>query len=242
MAYAIRAVAGKERSNKMKPTIYIIGDSTAGIKTEDKRPESGWGEHLYRYFSTAVKIDNRALNGRSTKSFREEGHFEEIQNLLNEQDFLIIQFGHNDQKVDDPSRFTEPSGAFKENLAFYVEAAKQKGAQPILLTPMTRRRFENNQIIFDEVEAYYQATKEVAEKLHVPMIDMLAITIDLMNRKGEEQSKSLYLHLEPGEHPNYPEGVTDNTHFNETGANTLASLVAQQLNEQVSALAPYYSN
>lgn len=161
---------------------------------------------------------------------------------MSEHDFLIIQFGHNDQKVDDPSRFTEPSGAFKENLTFYVEAAKQKGAQPILLTPMTRRRFENNQIIFDEVEAYYQATKEVAEKLHVPMIDMLAITIALLNKKGEEQSKSLYLHLEPGEHPNYPEGVSDNTHFNESGAYTLAGLVAQQLNEQVPAIAHYYSN
>ena len=104
----------------MKPTLYIIGDSTAANKLPEKRPESGWGEHLNQYFTDEILIDNRALNGRSSKSFIEEGHFERVSVVLREGDYLLIQFGHNDQKMEDAARYTDPYGSFQKNIKMFI--------------------------------------------------------------------------------------------------------------------------
>lgn len=225
----------------MKPTIFIIGDSTAASKLPEKRPESGWGEHLHHAFSDEVAIENHAVNGRSTKSFIDEGRFDIVKAAMKEGDFLLIQFGHNDQKKEDPSRYTEPFGAFQENLRCFIMEARAKKAIPVLLTPMTRRNFMNGEVDTEVVRDYYKAAKAVGEELDVPTVDMLGKTIGLLKEMGEEASAALYLHLEPGEHPNYPDGVIDNTHFNQTGAEQLAELVAEELNKKVTALKPYYT-
>ncbi|MFJ5762465.1 rhamnogalacturonan acetylesterase [Neobacillus sp. NPDC093182] len=212
-------------------TIYIAGDSTAAIKLPEKRPETGWGEAFHPYFKENVKIDNRAINGRSTKSFINEGHLAEIEKSMQPGDYLIIQFGHNDQKIEDPERGTHPYGDYQENLYQYIQAAFQKNAYPLLLTSVTRRKFEDDKIDNMSVGDYPQAMIQFAEKYHVPVLDIHKITTELMGKIGNEESKKYYLHLPRGQSENYPEGIIDNTHFNEEGAKKVAQLIIEAIQQ-----------
>ncbi len=212
----------------MKPSIHIIGDSTAAKKVPETRPESGWGEHLHLYLPDDFKIENAAVNGRSTKSFVDLGHFKFVDDALKTGDYLLIQFGHNDQKFDDPARFTEPFNSYQENLRNYVAAARAKDVTPIILTSVTRRAFDEGQLDPKALGDYPRAALEVAKELDVQTIDVFSLTQNLVQSLGDEKSKELYLHLAEGEHSNYPDGVFDDTHFNETGAKVVAELIAKE--------------
>jgi lysophospholipase L1-like esterase len=206
-------------------TIYIAGDSTAAIKLPEKRPETGWGEEFQSYFKQNIQIENRAINGRSTKSFIKEGHLAAIEKSIQPGDYFIIQFGHNDQKIEDPERGTHPYGDYQDNLVQFIQVAYQKNAYPLLLTSVTRRKFEDNKIDSMSVGDYPQAMIQFAEKYHVPVLNIHKITNEFMGKVGNEESKKYYLHLPPGQSDNYPEGITDNTHFNEEGAKKVAQLI-----------------
>jgi lysophospholipase L1-like esterase len=212
-------------------TIYIAGDSTAAIKLPEKRPETGWGEAFQAYFKENVKIENRAINGRSTKSFINEGHLAAIEKSMQLGDYLIIQFGHNDQKLEDPERGTHPYRDYQENLYQYIQAAYQKNAYPLLLTSVTRRNFENEKIDSMSVGDYPQAMIQFAGKYQVPVLDIHKITTEFMAKAGDEESKKYYLHLPPVQSENYPEGITDNTHFNEEGAKKVAQLIIEAIQQ-----------
>ncbi|MEH7493532.1 rhamnogalacturonan acetylesterase [Neobacillus niacini] len=212
-------------------TIYIAGDSTAAIKLPEKRPETGWGEAFQAYFKENVKIENRAINGRSTKSFIKEGHLAAIEKTIQPGDYLVIQFGHNDQKIEDPERGTHPYRDYQENLYQYIQAAYQKNAYPLLLTSVTRRKFENEKIDSMSVGDYPQAMIQFAEKYQVPVLDIHKITTEFMAKAGDEESKKYYLHLPPGQSENYPEGITDNTHFNEDGAKKVAQIIIKAIQQ-----------
>lgn len=226
----------------MKPTLYIIGDSTGANKLPEKRPESGWGEHLNQYFTDDILIDNRALNGRSSKSFIEEGHFERVSVVLREGDYLMIQFGHNDQKMEDAARYTDPYGSFQKNIKTFITTARDKKATPILLTPVVRRLFKDGLLDDSSAGDYYPAAIAIGIDQEVATLDMFAKTATLVKALGEERSTALYLHLKPGEHPNYPQGVVDNTHFSELGAHTVAEIVVKELKKQVPSLMPYLTS
>lgn len=212
-------------------TIYIAGDSTAAIKLPEKRPETGWGEAFQNYFKENVKIENRAINGRSTKSFINEGHLAKIEKSIQPGDYLIIQFGHNDQKIEDPERGTHPYGDYQDNLGKFIQVAHQKNAFPLLLTSVTRRKFEDEKIDSMSVGDYPQAMIQFAEKYRVPILDIHKITTEFMSTAGNEQSKKYYLHLQPVQSDNYPEGITDNTHFNEEGAKKVAELIIKTIQQ-----------
>lgn len=212
-------------------TIYIAGDSTAAIKLPEKRPETGWGEAFQSYFKENVKIENRAINGRSTKSFINEGHLAAIEQSIHPGDYLIIQFGHNDQKIEDPERGTHPYGDYQDNLFQFIQAAYQKNAYPLLLTSVTRRKFENDSIDVMSIGDFPQAMIQFATKNHVPILDIHNITTEFMGKIGNEKSKKYYLHLPPGQSENYPEGIIDNTHFNEEGAKTVAQLIIEAIQQ-----------
>jgi lysophospholipase L1-like esterase len=212
-------------------TIYIAGDSTAAMKLPEKKPETGWGEAFQAYFKENVKIENRAINGRSTKSFIKEGHLAKIENSIKPGDYLIIQFGHNDQKIEDPERGTQPYGDYQDNLSQFIQAAYQKNAYPLLLTSVTRRKFEDDKIDSMSVGDYPQAMIQFAQKNHVPVLDIHKITNEFMGKAGDEESKKYYLHVPPGQSYNYPEGITDNTHFNEEGAKIVAQLIIEAINK-----------
>ncbi|UJF15673.1 rhamnogalacturonan acetylesterase [Jeotgalibaca sp. MA1X17-3] len=225
--------------NERKPVIFIVGDSTAATKLPEKKPEAGWGEYLHEYFNSEITIQNDAMNGRSTKSFLEEGLFSEVEKKFQRGDYLFIQFGHNDQKLEDSSRYTQPFSEYQDNLKWMVQAAREKEVEPFIFSSVTRRAFEQSQVDQTNLGEYPQAALELAKKMNIKGIDIFSKSCSLLNKLGEEHSQLLFLHLEPEKNVNYPEGVADNTHFNERGAKMIAELVAQELKEQSTSLQKY---
>lgn len=212
-------------------TVYLIGDSTCANKQENKRPETGWGEMFQQHFKDGkVKIDNRALNGRSSRSFRDEGHWQKVLDVLKKGDYVFIQFGHNDQK-EGTERFAAPAD-YGKNLTRYIEEIRSKKAIPVLLTPVMRRRFNETGEFYDTHGEYPVVARTVAKDLKVALIDMHSGSETVIKRYGPEESKKLFLQLKPGENPNYPKGVEDNTHFSPLGAEEMAKLAAAGVREQ----------
>jgi lysophospholipase L1-like esterase len=212
-----------------KITVFIAGDSTASSKLAEKRPETGWGEAFQTHFKDHVIIDNRAINGRSTKSFINEGHLENIKRNIKSGDYLLIQFGHNDQKIEDPERGTHPYRDYQENLKAYVDVAHSANAYPVLLTPVTRRNFVGDKIDPKSVGDFPDAMLAFANDHHVPVLDIHRLTREWLDSVGKEDSITYFLHLSPSESENYPDGIHDNTHFNEKGAQAVAHLIVEAI-------------
>lgn len=208
------------------PTIFIIGDSLSATKLNSKKPETGWGELLHRYVPNHYVIDNHAVNGRSTKSFIDEGLFDTVKTLWKPHDVLLVQFGLNDQKKEDPSRYTDPFGSYSDNLSYFILQAQLADVKPILISSITRRIFIDKSILDGHTLGDYpEAMHLVAVKHKVAYVDMFQTSQAIVASLGVEQSKNLYLHLVPKEHTNYPDGIIDNTHLNEHGADVMASII-----------------
>ncbi|MFD1905377.1 rhamnogalacturonan acetylesterase [Paenibacillus rhizoplanae] len=155
------------------PTIYIAGDSTAAQKGGGEWPMAGWGEYLQQYVSRKVRIENRAINGRSTRSFLAEGRLADMERDFLPGDFLLIQFGHNDQKLEDPLRYTEPHTDYRENLKVFIDSARSRGSFPVLLTSVSRRRFTTDgEPDPQAVGLYPQVMREVAGETGTPLLDI----------------------------------------------------------------------
>jgi lysophospholipase L1-like esterase len=217
--------------------IYLAGDSTMAEKLPEKRPETGWGEELQQYFRAGeARVDNRAKNGRSTRTFIEEGRWQSIVDALVPGDYVFIEFGHNDASVEKTDRYT-PSDAYRANLERFVTDVRAKNARPILLTPVARRRFDAQGRVEESHPVYADLVREVARELKVPLIDMDHDSMQLLQRYGEEPSKKLFLILAPGESANYPQGLNDNTHFTPLGAEEMAKLAVAGIRKADSTLA-----
>ncbi|MES2180168.1 MAG: rhamnogalacturonan acetylesterase [Gemmatimonadota bacterium] len=203
-------------------TVWIAGDSTAAEKLASKRPETGWGEMLGQYFRPAeVRVANRALNGRSTKSFVSEGHWRAITDSIQAGDYVFIQFGHNDE----PGKASySPPDVFKKNLSQMIDEVQARGGLPVLMTPVVRRRFDANGRLENTHGEYPELTRAVATERKVPLIDMERGSAAVLQSFGADSSAKLFLQLAPGENPNYPEGVKDNTHFRPLGAELMARI------------------
>jgi len=199
-------------------------------------PETGWGMPLGTFFDTTVVVDNRAQNGRSTRTFLAENRWQPIVQALQPGDFVFIQFGHNDESTAHPDRYTPPD-AYRQNLIKFVTETRSRQATPILLTPVTRRYFDKDGHIKETHVAYSAATLAVAKDYRVLVVDMDKLSRELMQQLGNETSKLLFMHLAPSDHPNYPLGRSDDTHFNELGARKMAQLVVNDLRAQHLALA-----
>lgn len=210
-----------------KITIYLIGDSTMANKAVTAYPETGWGMPFAFMFDSSVVVDNRAKNGRSTRTFLSENLWQPVADNLKEGDYVFIQFGHNDESKEKTDRYTSPED-YKKNLLKFISETRLKNANPILLTPVTRRRFKDGKIQETHVE-YSPLVLQVAKDQNVPVIDLDKLSRELLQTFGEEQSKLLFLQLQPGEHPNYPEGKEDNTHFSELGARKMAQIVLKEI-------------
>jgi lysophospholipase L1-like esterase len=207
-----------------KTKVWLVGDSTCANKEIRAYPETGWGMPFTYFFDSTITVDNRAKNGRSTKSFRAEGLWAPILESLSEGDFVFIQFGHNDEGKEKVGRFTTPE-EFRANLLQYVTEARAKKAIPILLTPVARRTFDAAGNVVESHPVYADVVRQVAQSGGVALIDIDARSMTLLQEFGSNFSSLLYNHLAPGEHPNYPEGRKDDTHFNELGARKIAELV-----------------
>jgi lysophospholipase L1-like esterase len=211
-------------------TMFIAGDSTVTDQPADGYPYAGWGQMLPERLKADIAVSNHAFSGRSSKSFITEGRLEAILRVMKPSDYLLIQFGHNDQKQDE-ERHTEPFSTYKENLMVYIHEARKREAIPILVTPVHRRYYESDGSIRDTHGDYIKAMKELAAEQNVPVIDLAAKSKALYESLGEEGTKSVFLHAVPGEFRNFPLGAEDNTHFQENGAILISKLVADGLKE-----------
>lgn len=203
-------------------TIWLAGDSTMAQKQPDKRPETGWGEALQPCFdSTQVRVANRAMNGRSTKSFVAEGRWKAITDSLKPGDYVLIEFGHNDEKVNMPVG-SSPAD-YGANLARFVDDVRAHSATPVLLTPVVRRKWQDGKLVGTHGE-YPGVVRKVATQKKVPFVDMTALSARVLERYGPDSSTTLFLQLKPGVNANYPNGVEDNTHFSPVGAREMAGV------------------
>jgi len=226
-------------AQKTQVTIFMAGDSTMAIKQPDKRPETGWGEMFAKYFKNGtVRIENRAINGRSTKTFISEGRWQSIIDDLKTGDYVLIQFGHNDESKDKGERYTPPAD-YRNNLIRFIADVKAKGGNPVLLTPVMRRKFDSSGNLVDTHGEYPDLVRAVANEHNVPLIDMHRDSEVLIKGYGVEGSRKLFLQLQPGENANYPKGIEDNTHFNPIGADEMAKLAVKGIKENKIGLRKY---
>ena len=221
-------------------TIYMIGDSTmANKKDPETNPEHGWGQVLPPFFNQAVKIDNRAVNGRSSRSFIGEGRWDSILQTLKKGDYVFIQFGHNDQKFKSPDRYTNPHATYRHNLIKFVEESREKGATPVLFSSIVRRNFNEHGVLIDTHGEYPLEARLVALEYDVPFIDLNYFTEHLEESYGVEGSKKLHLHFEAGQEPYYKEAKHDDTHLSKLGATEVAKLAVAEIKLKVPSLAKH---
>lgn len=218
--------------------VYLIGDSTCATKDlKNQNPERGWGHMFQPLFDEGVLVENHATNGRSTKSFRTEGRWERVHEKLRPGDYVFIQFGHNDQKIKDTTRYSAPA-EYAENLRRYVRETREKGAVPVLLTPVVRRSFVEG-VLTDTHGDYPDAVRRVAREQGVVLLDLEPLTREWVASLGDEPSRGYFMWVEPGTSPLCPKGRQDDTHFNVRGAHVVARMVAEQLPGRIDELAEH---
>ncbi|MFB6344010.1 rhamnogalacturonan acetylesterase [Saccharicrinis sp. FJH62] len=227
--FSIAVLFGCQKSDKSY-VIHTIGDSTMANKAEKVYPETGWGQVLGNYFDDNVTVANYAVNGRSSKSFKDEGRWQTVLDSIKPGDWVLIQFGHNDEKYKDSTRYTTPYGTYTANLEMYVNEAREKGATPVLLTPIVRRKFGEDGKLEPTHGDYPDAVRKVAEKMNVPLIDMQILTKDWVNNLGDSASKKMYLWVGPTE--KYPKERKDDTHLQVEGANNVAKIALREAEKQ----------
>lgn len=215
---------------KKKIKVYLIGDSTMCEYEPKRAPVTGWGIPFKYFFDSTVTVDNRARGGRSTRTFLSEGRWQPIADSLNEGDYVLMQFGHNDEAKEEQykDRYT-PVPDYKAHLIRFITETRAKKATPVIITPVSRMRFDKNGKQQETHIEYTAACYEVANLYKVPLIDLDKKSRELYDRLGMENTRLLFMHLQPGEHPSYPEGQKDNTHFNEYGARRIAELVLAEI-------------
>ncbi|MBW8687593.1 glycosyl hydrolase family 28 protein [Chitinophaga rhizophila] len=221
------------------PRVFMIGDSTMADKPLADNPERGWGQLFPLFLQKGVTVKNYAVNGRSTKSFINEHRWDSVLVQLKAGDWVFIQFGHNDAKKDDSTRFAAPKGAYKDNLIRFVKEARAKGANPVLLTSVQRRKFDEKGAFVDQHGDYPGVVRQVAASLKVPLIDLHKSSEALLIQHGVAGSEKLFKTTPAGHYTTLPNGVTDNTHFNTYGATLVAGLVAREIKEKNIGLEKY---
>lgn len=244
MALLIVFISFKNEQKKI--VIYAIGDSTMCDFSPaylsqfggENYPIRGWMQMMPQFFNNNVVVHNAARSGRSSKSFRTEGHWKPVVERIKAGDYVFIMFGANDQKPD-TARHTDPATTYRQNLLDYINETKAKGAYPILFTSLVRRNFGKNGKLVDTYGEYVTAVHKLAEETNVPVIDLNKKSSDLVSSYGPEESKKLFLYIEPGKFSKLPEGKKDDSHLSVFGATEIANLAVQGLKEIKSPLVAY---
>lgn len=215
---------------KKKIHVWLIGDSTMCTQPRDRSPVTGWGTPFEDFFDSTVAIVNKARGGRSTRTFISEGRWKAVTDSLEEGDYVLIQFGHNDEAKEPQyrDRYT-PVPDYKTNLIKLITEAREKKANPVLITPVTRMIFDSLGNIMETHKEYSAAVREVGRQYNTPVVDLNAKSRNLVQAFGPEWAKLLYMQVDPLENPHYPNGRQDNTHFNEYGARRMAELVLAEI-------------
>lgn len=220
--------------------VWMIGDSTMCNYESARAPLTGWGMPFAGFFTEALQFNNRAKGGRSTRTFLEEKSWANVADSLRKGDYVLIQFGHNDEAKEEryKDRYT-PLADYKLNLVRFIKESRAKKAVPILISPVSRMSFDNEGHAKETHAEYTAAVYEVAKMYKVSMIDLDKESRLMYEKMGPIATKKLFMQLEPGLHPNYPGGKKDNTHFNEFGARKIAQLVLAEMKKQQLELCNY---
>ena len=205
-----------------------VVDSISGQQFQEPFMERGWGQLLPEFVNQKAVVKNYAQNGRSTRTFIDEGLWTDLINNTEKGDFVIIQFGHNDSSKDKGERYTNPA-QFRINFVAFVNEVKLKGATPILCTPVARRKFDEKGQLIPTHGIYPDIIRQVAKQYDVPLIDMEKLTSQWLQQEGVESSKKYFHKFPPGVSRLYPQGLDDNTHFNEVGARIVAGMFVNEV-------------
>ncbi|MDT8761071.1 rhamnogalacturonan acetylesterase [Sphingomonas psychrotolerans] len=209
--------------------ILIASDSTAANYGTDRYPQTGWGMMLKCGLQPDVEVINRAVGGRSTRTFLSEGKWDALLAEAKPGDVVLIQFGHNDASASRPERYAPAATLYRDNLLRMIWESRGRGLIPVLVTPPARRSFEGGRAKADFTE-WSKVERELVASTNTPLIDLEARSLDFVSRAGEAGSKKYYLHYAPDDGvAAFPNGIADDTHFSELGARAMANLVAQEL-------------
>jgi lysophospholipase L1-like esterase len=210
--------------------IHWIGDSTVAYNGAKTYPQTGIGQAFHLFCKPGYEILNYAKNGVSTKSFFESGRFLPVMENMKEGDILFIQFGHNDEKPDE-ERHTDASTTYKEFLKIYIDSTLEKKAYPVLISPLSRRGYDEQGRIIDSHTDYPMAMRELADTNGIPFIDLCHLSKDLLEDVGEDNSAKWFMIFPAGTYNNYDKDMVDNTHLHYEGAVVMAELVAYAMKE-----------
>jgi lysophospholipase L1-like esterase len=218
--------------------VHMIGDSTMANKPViPANPERGWGQMLHMYFNESVRVENYAQNGRSSKTFIAEGRWSKVVAALKPGDFVIIQFGHNDEKTNDVNRGTAPFGEYTTNLVRFIQETRERKATPILATPVARRKFDDQARLVDTHGDYPKAVRAAAAEQKVSLLELCTGTERLLQQLGPESSKRLFRWIPAGEFGRGAKLFEDDTHFNAYGASRVCDLAVAEIERKVPELA-----
>ena len=238
---SFEARASESASGSDRIVLRLVGDSTMADKDLSKEnPERGWGQRLPSHLDSCVTVANYAQNGRSTKSFISLGLWDRVKADLKAGEYLFIQFGHNDSKVDDSTRYAPAFGLYQENLRMFVKYALSVGAKPVVFSPVSRRWFDGEGNLRRDCHGDYpEAARQVAEEFGVPFVDACTITQEWLVSIGDEASRKYYMWIPAGVNPRHPDGLTDNTHTNVPGARKLVELLLPAITDVIPELKPH---
>ena len=220
--------------------IHMMGDSTMAEKNLAKgNPERGWGMMFQNFLDEGVKVINYARNGRSTKNFIDIGDWAKVHGAVQPGDYVFIQFGHNDSKETDTTRYAAPWGAYQDNLRTFIKGVREKGGTPVLLTPVARRWFKEGGLDRECHGDYPAAMKQVASECGVTLLDATTATLDWIEGLGDEASRPYFMHLAPGRYAYAPDGKVDNTHTVASGARKVTEIICGLIREQLPEIASH---
>ncbi len=223
--------------------LIFLGDSTLQYNDETTYPQVGWPQGFQKYLKPEVEVFNFAKNGRSTKSFIDEGLFAEAIEYVDGDSIVVIEFGHNDEHTHQPERFTQPFGQYRDNLIWMINQVRAKGGSAMLATPIYRRLFlEDGSVDTTCHEGYREAVKAVAEEMSCPLVDLCTLTYQRLIEIGKDASREYYMNFDEGIYENYPEGMSDNTHLRQKGADAIAQMFYQDTIRQQLPITDYYNH
>lgn len=239
--FAAALLVGAALMAQDKIVLRLMGDSTMADKDLSyENPERGWGQRLKSHVDTNVVVANYAQNGRSTKSVQTLGIWDRVKADLKAGEYLFIQFGHNDSKESDTTRYAAPFGAYQDNIRLFVDYALEVGAKPVLFTPVSRRWFDDEGNLKRECHGDYPAAvTQVAQEYGLPIIDANTITQEWLIGLGDEPSRKYYMWVEKGTNPKHPDGKVDNTHTNVAGARQIVNLLLPEIVKVIPELAEH---
>lgn len=220
---------GASAQDPTRTTLHLVGDSTMSDKPNLAYPERGWGQLLPAFMSAELEIKNHAANGRSTRRFINEGRWGVVLSELKKGDYVLVQFGHNDQKESDPKRYASVEKDYPEFLTRYINEIRLKGATPMIASSICRRHFTKEGVLQRKLVDYAQAAKKVAIESKVTFFDLNEKTCQFLAEIGEPKSQQYYIQVPEDLYTRYPEGKTDNTHLNVVGAAKVAQLFVRDL-------------